>query len=429
MGDLDFVDEDDIICHNINLLGAKNVEKMLNIFQFDADWDEHQRDYEEIKNEILGADSDDDDDDSDDDSDSANSDGDSDDASVSDSDSDSEQGENENDAEIADLTNANVMNLRRRIYLTIVSSLSAEEMAHKIMKTLDKAEKQVSHMILEACSHERSYRKQYGLLAERLSKLKSEYEDCFDELFVRQYENAHLLDTNKIRNVAKFFAHLLHSNALDWSVMEFIKLNERDTNPSKRIFIKILFQELASFMGKKLKKQLFEENYGKAFDGLFPMKADSNPKDIRFCINFFTTIGLGGLTEEMRAFLKQKQQELIKMQQAQVSSSDDDDSSSSSDSEAESSSDASSSDTDGSSEDDMRRRKQKRKRNSSVEKKRELKEKRRSRKRRSKSKSSSRSISRSRSRKRSSRRSRDESKGRWRPESRARSMSRGRWGN
>merc|ERR1712176_1597892 len=239
------------------------------------------------------------------------------------------------------------MNLRRRIYLTIVSSLSAEEMAHKIMKTLDKAEKQVSHMILEACSHERSYRKQYGLLAERLSKLKSEYEDCFDELFVRQYENAHLLDTNKIRNVAKFFAHLLHSNALDWSVMEFIKLNERDTNPSKRIFIKILFQELASFMGKKLRIQLFDSgNYGKAFDGLFPMNKDSNPKDTRFSINFFTTIGLGGLTEEMRAWLKTKHKEMIKMQQAQISSSDEDES------DSESSSDSSSSTTDSSDTDE-----------------------------------------------------------------------------
>merc|ERR1712228_639009 len=205
-------------------------------------------------------------------------------------------------------TNANVMNLRRRIYLTIVSSLTAEEMAHKVLKTLDGAEKEVSHMILEACSHERSYRKQYGLLAERLSKLKHEYEDCLDELFVRQYNNAHLLDTNKIRNVAKFFGHLLHSNALDWTVMEFIKLNERETNPSKRIFIKILFHA----------------NYGKAFDGLFPMNKDSNPKDTRFSINFFTTIGLGGLTEEMRAHLKQKHKDMIKMQQAQISSSDDD---------------------------------------------------------------------------------------------------------
>eukprot|EP00483_Globobulimina_turgida_P008664 UN08682 len=187
--------------------------------------------------------------------------------------------------EIADMTNENVMTLRRKIYLTIVSSLTAQEMAHKMLGSFDGSAKEVSHMILEACSHERSYRKQYGLLAERLSKIKQTFEDCFDELFVRQYEDIHLLDTNKIRNVSKFYAHLLHSHALDWSVLEFIKLNERDTNASKRIFIKILFQELASFMGKKLRQTLFDEQYGKAFEGLFPM---TDAKDTRFAINFFT---------------------------------------------------------------------------------------------------------------------------------------------
>jgi len=159
-------------------------------------------------------------------------------------------------------------------------------------------------MILEACAHERSHRKQYGLLAERLSKVKSVYEDAFDELFPRQYEDIHLLDTNKIRNVARFFAYLLCSDALDWSILEYIKVNEHDTNPSKRIFIKVLFQELASHMGMKLKQRLESGEYGSAFDGLFPK---DNPKNTRFSINFFTTIGLGGLTESMRAHLKSYQ--------------------------------------------------------------------------------------------------------------------------
>merc|ERR1712154_251737 len=36
--ELDLVDEDDIICHNIPLMGHKNTEKMLNIFHYDPDW-------------------------------------------------------------------------------------------------------------------------------------------------------------------------------------------------------------------------------------------------------------------------------------------------------------------------------------------------------------------------------------------------------
>lgn len=91
----------------------------------------------------------------------------------------------------------------------------------------------------------------------------------------------------------RFFAHLLWTDAIDWTVLEFIKLNERDTNASKRIFIKHLFQELSSWMGPQLKERLMLPTYGDAFKDLFPV---NEPKDTRFAINFFTHIGLGGLT-------------------------------------------------------------------------------------------------------------------------------------
>merc|ERR1712129_40246 len=239
------------------------------------------------------------------------------------------------------------MALRRRIYLTMVSSLSAEEMAHKMLSSFSGQCKEVSHMMVESCAHERSYRKQYGLLAERLCKISPDYEDALDVLFARQYEAVHLLDTNKIRNVAKFFAHLLFADALDWTALEMIELTEGATNPSKRIFIKILFQELASFMGAQLRRRLLGDGEGEegalkeAFKGLFPMHCDANPKDTRFAINFFTTIGLGGLTEGMRAFLRRKHKEMVRMQamdDADSDDDDDDDSSSGSDSDSDSSS-------------------------------------------------------------------------------------------
>ena len=50
------------------------------------------------------------------------------------------------------------------------------------------------------------------------------------------------LDIKKLRNVAKIFAHLLFTDAISWSVLSVIKLNENDTNSSARIFIKLLFQ-------------------------------------------------------------------------------------------------------------------------------------------------------------------------------------------
>lgn len=48
------------------------------------------------------------------------------------------------------------------------------------------------------------------------------------------------LETNKLRNVAKFFAHLLYTDALPWTCLESIRLSEDATTSSSRIFIKIL---------------------------------------------------------------------------------------------------------------------------------------------------------------------------------------------
>lgn len=44
------------------------------------------------------------------------------------------------------------------------------------------------------------------------------------------------------------------------------------------------------------------------FSGIFPR---DNPKNTRFAINFFTSIGLGGLTDELREHLKQAPKVII----------------------------------------------------------------------------------------------------------------------
>ena len=52
----------------------------------------------------------------------------------------------------------------------------------------------------------------------------------------------HRLETNKLRNVARFFAHLLATDSISWQVLDSIRITEDDTTSSSRIFIKILFQ-------------------------------------------------------------------------------------------------------------------------------------------------------------------------------------------
>jgi hypothetical protein len=59
------------------------------------------------------------------------------------------------------------------------------------------------------------------------------------ELFAKWYSTIHRLETNKLRNVAKLFAHLLFTDSLSWSVLAPVRLTEEDTTSSSRIFLKV----------------------------------------------------------------------------------------------------------------------------------------------------------------------------------------------
>ena len=142
----------------------------------------------------------------------------------------------------------------------------------------------------------------------------------------------------------------MSSDALPWSVLAYIQLTEAATTSSSRIFVKILFQELSEILGLvKLNGRLQDPLMAPYYAGIFPAGV---AKDMRFAINFFTSIGLGGLTDKLRAELK----ELPKLQAAQqqaaleaaqraaaAASSSSSSSSSSSDSDSDSDSDSSSS--------------------------------------------------------------------------------------
>ncbi|KTG04320.1 hypothetical protein cypCar_00013887 [Cyprinus carpio] len=212
-------------------------------------------------------------------------------------------------------------------------------------------EKELCNMILDCCAQQRTYEKFFGLLAGRFCLLKKDYMESFEAIFQEQYETIHRLETNKLRNVSRMFAHLLYTDSIPWSVLECVKMSEDTTTSSSRIFVKILFQELCAYMGlPKLNERLKDMTLQSFFEGLFPR---DNPRNTRFAINFFTSIGLGGLTDELREHLKNAPK-MIMTQNQDVESSDSSSSSSSSSdsSSSDSSSDSDSSDSDSSSNSD-----------------------------------------------------------------------------
>ncbi|KAI1755413.1 hypothetical protein F4782DRAFT_404371 [Xylaria castorea] len=282
--ELDLIEEEDQITHRTELDANMDVEDGLNIFKFDPDWEENEAAYKRLRAEILGEGSDDEDDEDE-------------------SEEEEEEDEEEKAIEIKDQSNTDLVNLRKTIYLTIMSSMDPEESVHKLLKINLPAgqEQELPSMVVECCAQEKTYTKFFGLIGERFSKLNRMWTDLFEQAFQNKYETIHRHDTNQLRNIARFFGHLFGSDAIGWHALSAIHLNEDETTSASRIFIKILFQEISEELGMpKLKARMRDETMQPSFEGLFP---HDNARNIRFSINYFTSIGMGALTEEMREHL------------------------------------------------------------------------------------------------------------------------------
>ncbi|ESW25473.1 hypothetical protein PHAVU_003G039000 [Phaseolus vulgaris] len=342
--EFDLVEPELQLTHEVSLDEEIDPAISLDIFKPDPDYLKNEKRYEELKKSMLGEDSEDEQEDMD-------------------SESDDVEEEDEEHMRIKDETDTDLVNLRREIYLTIMSSVNFEEAGHKLLKIkLEPGqEMELCIMLLECCSQERTYVPYYGLLGQRFCVINKVQQENFEKCFVQQYSMIHRLETNKLRNVAKFFAHLLGTCALPWHVLSYIRLTEEDTTSSSRIFIKILFQELSEHLGiQPLNERLNDPTMQEYFESIFPK---DNPKNTRFCINFFTSIGLGGLTENLREYLK-NMPHFIMQQQKQGSDSETDDESGSSDSSdsgtTSSDSDSTSSDENDGERDRKRQRKRRR---------------------------------------------------------------------
>jgi pre-mRNA-splicing factor CWC22 len=114
--DLDLVEETDQITHKPSLEENYKTEDGLNIFKLDSNYEENEAQYAKIKAEILGEEVGSDDD------------------GYTDESSDESEDEEEKAQDVKDATNADLVNLRRTIYLTIKSSGGFEECVHKLMR-------------------------------------------------------------------------------------------------------------------------------------------------------------------------------------------------------------------------------------------------------------------------------------------------------
>lgn len=69
------------------------------------------------------------------------------------------------------------------------------------------------------------------------------------------------------------------------------------------VCVHVCLQELSEYLGMvKLNERLQEPSLQEYFSGIFPQDSMQN---MRFSINFFTSIGLGGITDRQRELYKQ----------------------------------------------------------------------------------------------------------------------------
>ncbi|KAI0259929.1 hypothetical protein BC834DRAFT_903310 [Gloeopeniophorella convolvens] len=224
------------------------VEEGLNIFKFDANYLDNEEKYKAIKAGILGEGS-------------------------SDDESGSEESESDEEDEEAVAEKEGIEDL---IYLTIMNALNYEEAVHKLLKVQLKEGEEVENIV-------RSYSTFYGLVSERFAS-----STVYGMMLRTAFET--------------LFGHLFANDAISWASLQVIKINEDDTTSSSRIFVKIMMQEVIESMGLATLKERFADPEVRALcHGMFPL---DNPKNTRFAINYFTSIGLGALTEEMREHLK-----------------------------------------------------------------------------------------------------------------------------
>ena len=293
--ELDLVEDKDIITHRIFLDDEIKTEEELNEFHYDDKYDENEKIWKQFRECILGPEEE-----NDEEEEKMSSHIEGTEKSISEF---PEVKQIKGKDIIYDLSEQDLVKYRKMIYMIVVSSIDFEECCHKLLKqnVREGLEGEMVNMIIECCVQERTYLKFYGLLSERLCLLKDVYKHNYEKQFDLQYIKLHRLETNKLRNLANLYGHLLYTEAVDWMILSVIKLTEEDTTASSRIFLKIMFQELNNLLGEE---KLKEKMLAGAKDEYIGMFCRENPTYTRFCINFFTAIGLGYLTDDLRSFLE-----------------------------------------------------------------------------------------------------------------------------
>ncbi|CBH18085.1 hypothetical protein, conserved [Trypanosoma brucei gambiense DAL972] len=290
-------------CHEVDLeeVTEAETEEKLDRFVYDSEYEAHEEAYEKVRCAILG-----------DNWEAELLEG-----IVAAEDADEEEEEGEGAEEQGEtqgsvdpskqLIDERERQIRREVYMAMRSSVRADEVVHKILKSIQPdAERTVCFMVIEGSSEETSYRKIYGMVAERLCKSNTKFQGYFAEAFRLRYTRAEDLEEKQIEYTCKIYVHLLRTDSLPWhkclSVLDIV-----ENNMSQRLVIQWLLQGLAEAMGMRALRKRFEDDKELRISThkLFPIDSNTSEEELERAVNMFEAMGLGDLGSKTRGRLEE----------------------------------------------------------------------------------------------------------------------------
>lgn len=213
---------------------------------------------------------------------------------------------------ITDLTETQLINFQQTVYLTLKSSMSSDEAVHKLLrldvpglKTKEGVFKnKLVELIIKLSSLEKSFSKFHALICSKLCAMPL-WHPILVQALREYFESAHLYKPNQLRNISKLFGYLLASDVLLFEALKPIELSEEGMTSAQRVMVRVMFEEMVSVVGPR-KVMEFVRDEGQSVGGIFPRQGVREwdlaelKERLVFSINFFTAIGLGVLTEDMR---------------------------------------------------------------------------------------------------------------------------------
>ena len=210
---------------------------------------------------------------------------------------------------------------QKTVYLTISSTGTAGECAHKLAKMMkaddliferEKNQKKKqsikSHRkilietVIEYIGHSQSFERNQANVVRLLCNAFDYFTPLVEEYFTTVYVHAEAYKASQIINISSLYAYLLASETVSWNILSIIRLSPEDTNTEQRQFIRYLMEELAKGPAERasqawLVRKLNEPSVAAATAGIF-LTDTYEHADIVY--QFFKIIGLEFLCEGVK---------------------------------------------------------------------------------------------------------------------------------